>query len=114
MESDGFLQFQVTVTADRETDVNDILLEVPLRADAARYLMGMNRPGGFRPARHEWHWDRAKNQDSVWVGDVNAGLRLRLKGENYVRPLVNVYSSITRFCACRTCRRTSTKCMRPA
>ena len=91
MESDGFVGYHLTVTATEATPVRDIRLEVPLRREIAKYLMGMNRPGGLRPDRHDWHWDRNRNQDSVWVGDVNAGLRLRLRGENYERPLVNIY-----------------------
>ncbi|UCF37613.1 MAG: hypothetical protein JSU96_01730, partial [Acidobacteriota bacterium] len=32
-------------------------------------------------------WDPTKNQDSVWLGDVNAGLQVSWKDQNYVRPL---------------------------
>ena len=35
-----------------------------------------------------------KNQDAVWIGDVNAGLQVTLKDEHYVRPLnTNFYLS---------------------
>jgi hypothetical protein len=54
-------------------------------------MMGMGRPGGLRPAQHSWKWDRKNNQDSVWIGDVNAGLRCRLYGENYRRPIINIH-----------------------
>jgi hypothetical protein len=91
MEFDGHITFSVQAAADRETPVSDLRLEIPLRRDAARYMMGMGRPGGLRPAEYQWRWDRRKNQDSVWLGDVNAGLRCQLFGENYRRPLINVH-----------------------
>ena len=54
--------------------------------------MGLNRRGGRRPAEPiAWTWDVSKRQDCFWMGDVNAGLMLRFKGANYVRPLVNIY-----------------------
>ncbi len=58
---------------------------------AIGYMMGMGRPGGLRPAEHTWKWDPKNNQDSIWLGDVNAGLRCQLFGENYCRPLINIH-----------------------
>jgi len=91
MEFDGHLTFTMQLTAERATAVDDLRLEIPLRADVARYLMGMGRPGGLRPAEHQWRWDRKNNQDGIWLGDVNAGLRCQLFGENYRRPLINIH-----------------------
>ena len=89
LEFDGHAAFSLEVSADRPTAVGDLRLEIPLRREAARYMMGMGRPGGLRPAKFQWQWDRQFHQDSVWLGDVNAGLRCQLFGENYRRPLVN-------------------------
>jgi hypothetical protein len=91
MEFDGHIAFAMQLTSDRATPVSDLRLEIPLRREAARYMMGMGRPGGFRSAEHKWKWDRKNNQDSIWLGDVNAGLRCRLYGENYRRPLINIH-----------------------
>jgi hypothetical protein len=91
MEFDGHAVFSMEVSADRTTAVGDLRLEIPLRREAARYMMGLGRPGGLRPAAYQWRWDREHNQDSVWLGDVNAGLRCQWFGENYRRPLVNVH-----------------------
>ncbi|MBN2021555.1 MAG: hypothetical protein JW809_02070 [Pirellulales bacterium] len=91
MEFDGCVEYRLRLTADEPTDVKDLRLEIPLRRDVARYMMGLGRPGGLRPARFTWKWDRAKHQDCVWVGDVNAGVQCRLFGENYVHPLMNQY-----------------------
>ena len=63
--------------------------------DVARYAMGLGWKGGTRPDRLDWTWDVAKkNQDAIWVGDVNAGVQLTLKDDRYERPLnTNFYLS---------------------
>jgi len=89
-ECDGFIDYHCALTPTRDMAVRDIRLEVPLAH--ARYMMGLGRMGGTRPERFAWKWDVEHNdQDMVWVGDVNAGLRLKLKAENYRRPLINIY-----------------------
>jgi hypothetical protein len=87
LEFDGFADFQVTLTAKEETAVNDIRLEVPLAADVAKYMMGLGVKGGFRPQQLEWKWTSKFNQDAIWIGDVNAGVQVSFRDENYVRPL---------------------------
>ena len=54
-------------------------------------MMGMGRPGGLRPAAFQRRGNQKNHQDSVWLGDVNAGLRCQFFGENYRRPLVNIH-----------------------
>jgi len=94
MEMDGFLGFFVTVSVSSETEVKDIRLEIPVAEAAARYMMGLGKTGGFRPENFQWKWDRTKNQDALWLGDVNAGLQIGLRAENYSRPLnTNFYLS---------------------
>jgi hypothetical protein len=87
MEYDGYVEFDITLTADKDLPVNDIRLEIPLKKDVAKYMMGMGFKGGLRPDEYEWKWDHEKNQDSAWVGDVNAGLQCSFRDENYSRPL---------------------------
>jgi hypothetical protein len=94
MEADGFVAFKVALTAAEAAAVNDLRLEIPLAADAARYMMGLGFKGGFRPAKFIWKWDQKKNQDALWIGDVNAGLQVSLRDKNYSRPLnTNFYLS---------------------
>lgn len=92
MEFDGHLEFDIVVTADRATRVNDIRLDIPVAQDVAKYMMGLGVEGGNRPSQHVWRWDEHKLQDAVWIGDVNAGVQARLKGENDAAILGNVYS----------------------
>ncbi|MFW6140520.1 MAG: glycoside hydrolase domain-containing protein [Acidobacteriota bacterium] len=87
MEFDGFLGYEVSLAAKKEIQLNDIRLEIPLNKDTAKYMMGMGQKGGFCPDSFQWKWDQKKNQDSLWIGDVNAGLQCRFKDENYSRPL---------------------------
>ena len=91
MEFDGYLNFAITLTATRAGNVQDIRFAVPMRREIATYMMGMGRKGGYRPDTWDWHWDKAKHQDALWLGDVGAGLQLKLKGPDYSWPLVNIH-----------------------
>jgi hypothetical protein len=87
MEMDGFVEYKVTLRASGEMAVKDIRLEIPIAKEVARYMMGLGQKGGFRPPEYRWKWDVKKNQDSAWIGDVNAGLQYSLRDTNYSRPL---------------------------
>lgn len=94
LESDGFVEYKVELTALGDTPVADIRLEVPFAEQSARYMMGLGFKGGLRPASFDWAWDQKKNQDALWLGTVNAGMQIGLRGENYSRPLnTNFYLS---------------------
>ena len=87
LEFDGYADFQLTLTATKETEVRDIRLDVPMAADVAKYMMGLGVKGGYRQKGLDWKWNQQLNQDAVWLGDVNAGVQLSLRDTNYVRPL---------------------------
>lgn len=87
MEFDGCIEFEVALRAREKVSVKDIRLEIPIVHDAAKYMMGLGRKGGFSPYTYDWKWNIERNQDSAWIGDVNAGLQFTLKDENYSRPL---------------------------
>lgn len=92
LEYDGFMRYDVTLTARRQTDVADISLSIPMRPEKSRYWMGLGEEGGYRTSSDfDWKWDITKNQDMMWLGDINGGLRLKLMDEHYRRPLVNIY-----------------------
>ena len=91
MEFDGYVNYQLTLEAKQAVAMEDCRLEVPIRRELARYMMGMGCKGGNRPAKWEWKWDAKKHQDSVWVGDVGGGVQCKLKGPNYRWPLVNIH-----------------------
>lgn len=93
LEFDGFVQYRLTLQSLKPVNLGDARLEIPLRRDVAKYLMGMGRKGGTRPPKLQWKWDPRNHQDELWVGDVNAGLRCQLRGDNYARPFMNIYYS---------------------
>ena len=88
LEFDGFVNYEVKVIANQNLNLKDIALKIPINAHSSRYILGLGNIGGFRPGEVDWKWDvKNKNQDGMWLGDVNAGLQLTLKDENYQRPL---------------------------
>jgi hypothetical protein len=91
LEYDGFLEYTLTLNTLIPLRVRDIRLDVPMTRECTPYMMGLHHEGGLRPSRWEWHWDTTRNQDMLWVGDVNGGMRLKWKAENYIRPLINLY-----------------------
>ncbi|MDO3629040.1 glycoside hydrolase domain-containing protein [Mucilaginibacter sp. BT774] len=95
VEFDGFINYQIKVTALNNADLNDIQMVIPFSKQASEYMMGLNEKGSKRPDNYEWHWDVAhKNQDGAWIGNVNAGLQFSLRDDKYIRPLnTNFYLS---------------------
>jgi hypothetical protein len=87
LEFDGCIEYAVALSADQAVALGDVRLDIPLRKDVAQYAMGLGLKGGRCPADYAWQWDAHNNQDSAWVGDVNAGLQFTLKDERYSRPL---------------------------
>ena len=87
----GSGSLMMRLTADKTTEVRDIALVVPMLPERAKLMMGLGKQGGAAPKRWDWKWDTKKHQDALWLGEVNAGLMLRLKGANFRRPLVNIY-----------------------
>jgi len=87
MEFDGTIDYLVSLSADRATAIKEVRLEIPVARDVAKYMMGMGLKGGLRPTSFTWKWDVQRNQDSAWIGDVNAGLQFSMRDERYVRPL---------------------------
>jgi Glycoside hydrolase 123, N-terminal domain len=91
LEFDGFVEYKLKLTAKKPIKVKDIRLEIPVRKQKAKYMMGLGHEGGHRTPVWRWKWDITKNQDMLWVGSVNGGMRIKWKAENYIRPLINIY-----------------------
>lgn len=87
MESDGHMEFGI----DCENNARQVRLEIPRTADTCKYSTGLGYYGGAARLPVDWKWDVSKHQDAHWMGDVNAGLRVRLTAENYVRPMINIH-----------------------
>jgi Family of unknown function (DUF6067) len=88
LEFDGFLQYQVRLTALKDVELSDISLLIPFKKEQAQYMMGLGQKGGYTPSTFDWKWQvSTKNQDGAWIGSVNAGLQFSLRDQHYVRPL---------------------------
>ncbi|WP_443936498.1 glycoside hydrolase domain-containing protein [Pedobacter sp. MW01-1-1] len=88
LEFDGYVHYRVKVTALNDVTFSNVNFHIPFEKTSTKYLMGLGEKGGLRPDTVKWKWDVAnKNQDAVWIGNVNAGLYYNLRDENYVRPL---------------------------
>jgi len=88
MEFDGFVQYKVTVSSTESLELSDLSLHLPMLKARARYFMGLGLQGEQCPSSLDWKWDVKKHQDSAWLGNVGAGLQIKLKGENYEPPLL--------------------------
>ena len=84
MEFDGCLVYEATLEAREAAEVRDIRLEVPMLREAARYMMGFKKLGGYRPAEWDWQWDVNWTHNMVWLGDADAGLQCKLMTEEGV------------------------------
>ena len=91
MEFDGFVQIRCKLVAKAAVPISDVRLEGAFTQAASTYFMGLNHRGGVRPEKVEWKWDPNVQQDGFWIGAVNAGLKLQLKGGNFRSPLINAY-----------------------
>jgi hypothetical protein len=82
LEFDGFVDYKLKLIARKPLKVKDIRLEIPIVKEKGEYMMGLGHEGGYRTPDWKWRWDPAKNQDMLWVGAVNGGLRIKWKAGN--------------------------------
>lgn len=95
---DGTINYQLKVTALRDVQVKDIRTVFDYTHYASKYIMGLGVKGGARPdSTIDWKWDTIKQQDRIWLGNVNAGMQVVFKDSNYKRPLVNIYYEFGRI-----------------
>jgi hypothetical protein len=81
MEYDGYINYEVTLTAKKDIHFDDLQLLIPYARSAATYVMGMGKKGGARPPSWDWKWEADKANNMVWMGSVNAGMQCKLKHE---------------------------------
>ncbi|HUT23404.1 MAG TPA: glycoside hydrolase domain-containing protein, partial [Sumerlaeia bacterium] len=74
MEPDGHVGYAVAVRARSKVRIESLRLDIPLRRDAAQYILGAKRTAGRRPREFSWEWKLRSEDTHVWLGDVNAGL----------------------------------------
>lgn len=89
MEYDGYIRYNLKVSAHKELNVEDIQLITSYTPYASHYFMGTGFKGGFRPVNYSWDWKGP--WDSYWTGNEKAGLHMEYRGGTYHGPLLNDY-----------------------
>lgn len=89
MEYDGYVHYDLQVSAERDMVVKDVRLETDYTPYASEYFMGTGFGGGFRPVSYQWNWEGP--WDSYWMGNAKAGLHVEYRGGSYHGPLLNDY-----------------------
>ena len=82
LECDGYVNYWLTLSGKDlkdAVDLKDIRMEIPLKREVAKYMMGLGRKGGYRPEKWDWKWDARYANGQFWIGDVNAGLAGKFK-----------------------------------
>ena len=81
---DGFVSISIELKTGK-----DIQLRIcPVCRD---YFAGLGFHGGKTPDPFNWHFDPNHYQDSFWIGNINGGMRLRLRSPEHRTPLTNCY-----------------------
>lgn len=87
---EGSIDYKIVIQAKKDFSCSNISLRAKIKSEAARFVNGLGSYGSYA---HDinYKWDESKQQDTFYIGDVNAGARFKWKAQNYVRPLVNIY-----------------------
>ncbi|MBI5010869.1 MAG: hypothetical protein HZB98_14735, partial [Bacteroidia bacterium] len=89
IESDGLINYKVTLAAKNDVAIKDIRLEIPVSESVAGYMIGMDLPGSIVPTQHKAGWKGP--HDSFWIGNTSAGIWCELRGGTYHGPLLGLY-----------------------
>ncbi len=89
MEFDGYIRYNIRVSAGKETRVKNIKLVTSYTPVSSEYFMGIGFDGGKRPNNYSWNWEGP--WDSYWIGGDKSGLHVEFRGGTYHGPLLKDY-----------------------
>jgi len=81
LESDGYMRYSITITANKTINIDDIILSIPYKKDVAKYAMGKFGQSGFMPKPKKVKIAKGMMYNVVWGGDYNAGIGCWLKNK---------------------------------
>lgn len=87
---EGQLEYSVEITPKEDFISENVELCFYINNDCTNLMHGL----GFRASKAEnlaFKWDNDKQQDCIFIGSVNCGMRVKFKAENYIRPLINIF-----------------------
>jgi hypothetical protein len=94
LEYDGMLDYKINIIANKDVNIKDIKLLIPMEKEAAKYILGLGLKGGKFKENITWKWDVTKHQEGAWLGNINKGIQYVLRDETYERPLnTNFYQA---------------------
>lgn len=92
MEFDGYARYTVTLSSEEgEIPVKNVKLVLNYNEYSSQYFMGagLGTYGGHTPEELRWDWSGPC--DSYYMGGVNAGTHVELRGASYHGPLQKDY-----------------------
>ncbi len=89
MEYDGHAETYITLVSSEDILIDDGGLHIAMPGDAAKYMAGMGYEGGLTAQEWDYRWDEQYANNFLWVGNVYAGLSLKLKHNEDVWELYN-------------------------
>lgn len=87
---DGQMEYTVEIIPETDFKSDDVTLSFYINKDCGSLMHGL----GHRASKAEnltFKWDNDKQQDCIFIGTVNCGMRVKFKAENYIRPLINIF-----------------------
>lgn len=78
---DGAINCELNLRAEKDTAVKDIGIVIPMQKKLAKYFVGFSNRGDRRPGEWKWKWDRRYQDNAAWLGDVEAGIGIKLLGD---------------------------------
>lgn len=87
---EGLMEYSVKITPKRDFNADNVSLDFFVNSDCSKLMHGL----GHRASKAEnlsFKWDNQKQQDCIFIGCVNCGMRVKFKAENYIRPLINIF-----------------------
>jgi len=79
---DGAVNYDLVLQSEKDATLKDVAVVIPMREELAEYFIGFSNRGDHRPAAWQWKWDRKYVDNAAWLGDVEAGIGIKLLGEH--------------------------------
>lgn len=79
---DGAINYDLTIRSENDSTLKDVAVVIPMRKERAKYFVGFSHRGDRRPEAWRWKWNRSYHDNAAWLGSVEAGMGLKLLGEN--------------------------------
>lgn len=87
---EGFINYNIKCIAKNDITLDNFSLNSYILPEQAKFINGLGEYGGAYKDINFKYTDE-KHLDSLFIGNVNIGMRIKFKAENYIKPLINIY-----------------------